>query len=534
MNKIILFASLFMFIIISVSVSSVADWCNNADINRDGKVDEIDLSLLTENFGRTDCSQDNNWCDNTDINKNGEVDFADYQILEVNFGETGCGGNYYLFQGEVYADRVELSDVFYLGGNFEEDLTNSTMNYVSFFDNTEIKRCYFDTYLSEGQESFSFVCSVPQETKEFIFYNNGVVLYTYDVSTNKPVISNLQLQEIPGGYNVSWQAYDSDSNLSYYVFYSKDNDLWDFYDKTSGKNIVFYTSNLDIGDYKIRVLVFDGLNVAEIVSGEFFIDNFNARIYLPENNSEFFEQDDIYFSCLHDYDSSFWDSYIDGFLGSGCEIIKKLSLGDHRIFLEQTVGDLSSYDTINLKVKDKDSVPDVRIEGLYISDAIENEPFEIRARLFSTLEDNIFDVIFYENTNMVYNETVFVLANIHRDISFNWKTSKGNKTIDVRIENLIADSDLSNNFISKNIYVYPYCYLEDANGDGKVDGGELSLLGKYWFQWFKGSCNKDNSCCEGMDYNNDGKVDGSELALMGGEHWLKPSIGPCIKKNTCI
>ena len=61
----------------------------------------------------------------------------------------------------------------------------------------------------------------------------------------------------------------------------------------------------------------------------------------------------------------------------------------------------------------------------------------------------------------------------------------------------------------------------DANGDHKVDGGDLALMGGAWMQsgkaWGAGNFNADPN----------GMVDGGDLALMGGNWmWTLPSPGP--------
>ena len=60
-------------------------YCNGADINKDGKVDVADLSILGANYGRN-CSSEE-WCSGADINQNGKVDVADLSILVSNYGK---------------------------------------------------------------------------------------------------------------------------------------------------------------------------------------------------------------------------------------------------------------------------------------------------------------------------------------------------------------------------------------------------------------------------------------------------------------
>ena len=73
----------------------------------------------------------------------------------------------------------------------------------------------------------------------------------------------------------------------------------------------------------------------------------------------------------------------------------------------------------------------------------------------------------------------------------------------------------------------------DINGDGSVDGGDLSLLGGAWlkpggtWQWDPIDTDGNGIRDAGGDFNGDGNVDGGDLALMGGAWlWSKPGGAP--------
>jgi len=66
------------------------NWCDGTDINKDGVVDGLDTSILSQNYGRTDCSEANEWCDGADLNKDGSVSISDLAILKSNMGRTDC------------------------------------------------------------------------------------------------------------------------------------------------------------------------------------------------------------------------------------------------------------------------------------------------------------------------------------------------------------------------------------------------------------------------------------------------------------
>src|SRR3989344_1480059 len=43
-----------------------------------------DISIISENYGRTDCSSSNNWCSGADMNKDGKVSIGDIVIFQEN------------------------------------------------------------------------------------------------------------------------------------------------------------------------------------------------------------------------------------------------------------------------------------------------------------------------------------------------------------------------------------------------------------------------------------------------------------------
>jgi hypothetical protein len=67
-------------------------WCEYADANKDGEVDEEDLSILKEMWGKTKCSSQDNWCEGADSDKDGRVDERDSSRMNSNFGRQDCNG----------------------------------------------------------------------------------------------------------------------------------------------------------------------------------------------------------------------------------------------------------------------------------------------------------------------------------------------------------------------------------------------------------------------------------------------------------
>ena len=66
------------------------EWCNGADINRDGKVGIGDAVIVSENYNKKGCSIANLWCNGADINRDKKVSIGDLTIISENYDKSGC------------------------------------------------------------------------------------------------------------------------------------------------------------------------------------------------------------------------------------------------------------------------------------------------------------------------------------------------------------------------------------------------------------------------------------------------------------
>ncbi len=82
------------------------NYCNGADINKDGKVDISDLTTFSGNYGKENCNENNSYCSNADINKDGKVHISDLTTLANNYERTDCGEE----QIKSYSILTEESD----------------------------------------------------------------------------------------------------------------------------------------------------------------------------------------------------------------------------------------------------------------------------------------------------------------------------------------------------------------------------------------------------------------------------------------
>jgi hypothetical protein len=91
----ILFAGIaLVFLKVSITgyvVISNPTYCDGADLDKNGKVNDVDLLLFNSSYGRTDCSSPS-WCGGADIDQNRRVDFTDFSFFSQRYGNNTCLG----------------------------------------------------------------------------------------------------------------------------------------------------------------------------------------------------------------------------------------------------------------------------------------------------------------------------------------------------------------------------------------------------------------------------------------------------------
>ena len=123
--------------------SELNNWCSGADMNRDGVVGsgdvdmisanfdkEIDSNNIGDNFGRIDCNAENDWCNGSDFNEDGIVSIGDLVIAEENDAILTINGSIVSSGGEnaVQSDDVNVSVV---GDNYNRTDCSELNNWCS-------------------------------------------------------------------------------------------------------------------------------------------------------------------------------------------------------------------------------------------------------------------------------------------------------------------------------------------------------------------------------------------------------------------
>lgn len=66
---------------------------SDGDIDGNNEINYFDLTTLSANYNRADCSAANSWCDNSDLNRDGGVNFDDLVKLAQNYGQSCVAGS---------------------------------------------------------------------------------------------------------------------------------------------------------------------------------------------------------------------------------------------------------------------------------------------------------------------------------------------------------------------------------------------------------------------------------------------------------
>ena len=74
---------------------AAGEWCNGADIDRNGTVNSGDVDFISDYISRgvIGCNEFNNMCNRTDITHDGIVDSDDLSIVTANIGREDCAGS---------------------------------------------------------------------------------------------------------------------------------------------------------------------------------------------------------------------------------------------------------------------------------------------------------------------------------------------------------------------------------------------------------------------------------------------------------
>jgi beta-glucanase (GH16 family) len=145
--------SLFLLILVVIFGSSGFVLATPGDIDGDGYVNAIDLSLFADQWLETGCSDPNlNWCGGADINHNGNVDFNDFAFLAQNWSpvmpiwsDEFDGTSLDMSKWNIY-DKADGSDSWYRPQNVAVyDGTLKIYNYEELYNGRHWTGGYIDT-----------------------------------------------------------------------------------------------------------------------------------------------------------------------------------------------------------------------------------------------------------------------------------------------------------------------------------------------------------------------------------------------------
>ena len=421
-------------------------------------------------------------------------------------------------------------------GSYQETPEGTSDYNLRIFSGTaETRRYHFDLYtqFSGGDENiYTFAITIPDSTIRIAVYNLNSELKSLSVSNSPPIVSSININQLtPTSYNLTWLASDLDNdNLTYSVYYSSDDISWPPYSiNTQENSIVFSTSLLAEGIYKIKVIASDGFNTGEAISNTITIGQNPPIVSIssPIDNSIFTQGYPILFqgsafspsSGLLPDSSLTWTSSIDGIFSHNSSFyFENLSIGQHTITLTATDGSLSAFSQKHITITSQTS-PDISLESLNISTQTPKpyNIFYLNAKIKNIITDALADIIVYDNSSVIYNSSYLFQPNAILNLNLQLNLSSGVHNLTLSVSNSEpSETNINNNELSLVASVFPDCKEADVDSDGSVSINDLSLFASKW-----GSQNY----CGYEDMTGDMKVGIDDLSILASEWGF--SLGQC-------
>lgn len=203
-----------------------SDWCEGADINRDGVVDDSDQQIIWD-FATpvTICddlndSETRDLCYSADLNNNGQVDPADDVIHDANYGRTDCGEDEITetiacytgydcgeTEWDAHCDGDDSWCIDYVIPVCENPGTNNS--YCTETERTECSSCHSDKICQAGEcveessnETNQTTCTDSDHGENYLV--KGTISYTNGSFSFNDSCSNWQI--LMEYYCTSWDA----------------------------------------------------------------------------------------------------------------------------------------------------------------------------------------------------------------------------------------------------------------------------------------------------------------------------------------
>jgi len=454
--------------------------------------------------------------------RNGTVELGDWYHYPSGTPdyEVGGVGNYYVTQKDSLGNTLSV-----LGFN----VTFDGAIYGHSFDKLPLA---FTVPYASGAKTIQ------------ILNATGQVVASKTVSDNSPAVHVIS----PNGGEIltsdhvqlSWEATDLDGDpLVYNLLISGDGGLiWEPLE-TGLKQTTF---NLTLtgfsggNQYIVKVIASDGVNTGEDVSDGFFtIASFTINVVTPAQivplggkanytlsitsyggfsnpitlNASSTTTDKLAFRWVN-------GSTIDPVPDGSTNILLEVEVpnvtegGNHTIILSGTSGNNTEVAITYVFASSHDLV----VTGITLSKTVVGQNFPLTINVTIQNQGNfgeVFTVSLYGNQKWIFNQSTYLSARDSTTLTFIWNTSgfvKGNYTISAYAEPVPSETDTSDNrFIDGVVQV---TIAGDINGDGWVDGEDLTSMGMAW-----GSTLGQSNYNSNTDLNNDAWVDGEDLTIMG-------------------
>src|SRR3989344_779639 len=285
-----IFVLTFVFILTSVSAINLQDWCNGADITRDGKVSIGDVSNLANQYGKNNCNISNSFCERADINFDRFVNLGDLNALSTNYGKKNCVApplsikynresynDFYSLVNPIEDSKVFVSPVYTL---FDMRVSGGVHNGIAecFYkinNLTEIRLNISNTlngsqYLTReslfpGEYKIEFRCTDSKNNKANMNVNFNIDLIDEMKIRSRSPLRNVSVNSIPKDIELKLSVEDLTSNhgiqnCSYGDEQKHESGAYTLFNKTGNiSNVYNFNASISAreGDYNFKIICFN-------------------------------------------------------------------------------------------------------------------------------------------------------------------------------------------------------------------------------------------------------------------------------------
>lgn len=200
----------------------------------------------------------------------------------------------YIVSGQITNNSINLDPFYYLGSEqeYNESTQNNPTHKIQFYLNEKLQKDFEFSINTYG--NFYFLINLPDFDSYKILTLNNQLILEKSITTQKPKINNMDINEDNKGFLISWNSEDNDSNseeLTYTISYLFNNSWTEIISNIKETEAFIPKSILPQGNLEFKIKASDGFNTGYGIE-EINIDTetFYIGIESPDENQIFTQE----------------------------------------------------------------------------------------------------------------------------------------------------------------------------------------------------------------------------------------------------